>query len=319
MASTSVVLPTPGPPVMTVAFEVSANRTASAWPGASDRPALLLDPGQRPLDVDVRPGELASHKVDEPLGDRPLGLVQAAEEHARRVRDGVCDDGVFGQLQLESGSERIVGHVEQAGRQRAELVGRQSAVAVVHRLGQRVADAGAHPGHRRPGDSQLHRDRVGDPEPDTANVAGEAVRVLRDDLDRVAPAGLEDPHRPRRAHAMAVQEDHALANRFLLGPRVGDAPGANLADAGDLAKPFGLGLDDVEHLVAERLHQLAGVDLADAAYHARAQVLLDALGRRRRRAAQEVRLELVAVGAVVDPLPGCGGPLPGRDRGGRRR
>ena len=127
---------------MTVAFEVSANRTASAWPGASDRPALLLDPGQRPLDVDVRPGELASHKVDEPLGDRALGLLQAAEEHARRVRDGVCAAGVFGQPQLESGSERIVGHVEQAGRQRAELVGRQSAVAVVHRLGQRVADAG---------------------------------------------------------------------------------------------------------------------------------------------------------------------------------
>ena len=124
----------------------------------------------------------------------------------------------------------------------------------------------------------------------------------------------------RTARAVATpwlcRKTNALANRFLLGPRVGDAPGANLADAGDLAKPFGLGLDDVEHLVAERLHQLAGVDLADAAYHARAQVLLDALGRRRRRAAQEVRLELVAVGAVVDPLPGCGDPLPGRDRGG---
>ena len=116
---------------------------------------------------------------------------------------------------------------------------------------------------------------------------------------------------------MAVQEDHDLADGLLLGPRAGDAPGAHRADAGDLAKPFGLGLDDVEHLVAECPHQLAGVDPADAAYQARAQVLLDALGRRRRRrAAQEVRLELVAVGAVVDPLPGCGEPLPGRDRGG---
>ena len=223
VASTSVVLPTPGPPVMTVAFEVSANRTASAWPVASDRPALLLDPGQRPLDVDVRPGELASHKVDEPLGDRPLGLVQAAEEHARRVRDGVCDDGVFGQLQLESGSERIVGHVEQAGGQGAELVGRQSAVAVVHRLGRRVADAGAHPGHRRAGDSQLHRDRVGDPEPDTANVAGEAARVLRDDLDRVGPAGLEDPHRPRRGHPSQPAAPAAVTRRRTVAPgrRVG--------------------------------------------------------------------------------------------------
>jgi len=114
---------------------------------------------------------------------------------------------------------------------------------------------------------------------------------------------------------MAVQEDHDLANRFLLGPRVGERP-ARTWPMPVLAKPFGLGLDDVEHLVAERLHQLAGVDLADVAYHARAQVLLDALGRRRRRVAQEMRLELVAVGAVVDPLPGCGDPLPGRDRGG---
>jgi len=39
-------------------------------------------------------------------------------------------------------------------------------------------------------------------------------------------------------------------------------------------------------------------------------------GRRRRRVAQEVRLELVAVDPVVDPLPRCGDPLPGRDRGG---
>ena len=190
---------------MAVAIDLSANRTASAWPGASGRPLCFSTRGSARSASDVRPGELARHEVDEPLGDRPLGLVQATEEHARRVRDRVCDDGAFGQLQLESGSDRIVGHVEQAGRQRAELVGRQSAVAVVHRFGQRVADAGAHPGHRRPGDAQLHRDRVGDLEPDTANVAREAVGVVRDDLDRVAPVGLEDPHRPRRAHAVAVQ------------------------------------------------------------------------------------------------------------------
>ena len=38
MALTRVVLPTPGPPVMTVAFDVSARRTASAWLAASDKP-----------------------------------------------------------------------------------------------------------------------------------------------------------------------------------------------------------------------------------------------------------------------------------------
>ena len=40
IALTIVVLPTPGPPVMTTTLEVSARRTASAWPGASDRPVF---------------------------------------------------------------------------------------------------------------------------------------------------------------------------------------------------------------------------------------------------------------------------------------
>ena len=37
----------------------------------------------------------------------------------------------------------------------------------------------------------------------------------------------------------------------------------------DLAQPIGLGLDDVEHLLAERLDHLLGIDRADAADHAR--------------------------------------------------
>ncbi len=281
MASPSVVLPTPGPPVTTMAFDVSANRTASAWPGASDRPLCFSTQGNARSTSMSGQGSLPATRSTSRSAIARSAWYKPPRNTHRRVRDGVCDDGAFGQLQFESGSDRIVGHVEQAGRQRAELVGRQSAVAVVHRLGQRVADAGAHPGHRRLGDAQLHRDRVGDPEPDTANVAREAVRVLRDDLDRVAPVGFEDSRRPRRDHAVAVQEHHDLSDGVLLGPRAGDAPGAHRADAGDLAKPFGFGLDDVEHLVAECPYQLAGVDLADAAYQARAQVLLDALGRRR--------------------------------------
>ena len=38
MVSISVVLPTPGPPVTMVVFDVSASRAASAWWAASDRP-----------------------------------------------------------------------------------------------------------------------------------------------------------------------------------------------------------------------------------------------------------------------------------------
>ena len=62
--------------------------------------------------------------------------------------------------------------------------------------------------------------------------------------------------------------------------------------------------------------QLAGVDRADAPDHAGAEILLDTLDRRRFRCADEARLELLAMGAVVDPLPGGGDPFPGRHHGG---
>ena len=63
-----------------------------------------------------------------------------------------------------------------------------------------------------------------------------------------------------------------------------------------------LRLDDIEHLFAERADQLAGVDRADAPDHPRAEILLDPLGGRRLRGADEACPELLAVGAVVHPF-----------------
>src|SRR5262249_13152646 len=45
-----------------------------------------------------------------------------------------------------------------------------------------------------------------------------------------------------------------------------------------------------------------GVDRPYAADHSRREVSLDAVGRRRRRGAEEARFELLAMGAVIDPL-----------------
>ena len=120
-------------------------------------------------------GGLSGHQLGEPAGDLLLGSVQASEERARRVLHGVGDDGAFGQLQIESGADGIAGHVEQLGGQRAELVHRESAVALLRRLVQRVADAGAHPARRGLLDAQLHRDGVGRLESDAADLAREVV------------------------------------------------------------------------------------------------------------------------------------------------
>src|SRR5258705_6685165 len=56
-----------------------------------------------------------------------------------------------------------------------------------------------------------------------------------------------------------------------------------------------------------------GVDWSNAAYHARAEVFLDAVERRRLRGLQKLRLKLLAVGAIVDPLARRCNPLSGGD------
>ena len=67
----------------------------------------------------------------------------------------------------------------------------------------------------------------------------------------------------------------------------------------------------VSNLLKEGAHELPGVDRADTPDHSRGQVLFDAFGRCRCGGAQESGLELLAVGAVVDPFPCCCDPLAG--------
>ena len=64
MARTIVVLPTPGPPVMTSTFDAMAWRTASRCRPPA-RGQLLLDPRERLLRVDGRPGRRAQPPAPE--------------------------------------------------------------------------------------------------------------------------------------------------------------------------------------------------------------------------------------------------------------
>jgi len=66
-------------------------------------------------------------------------------------------------------------------------------MALVHRLGQRMADAGADPDHRRLLDAELHRNGVGRHEADAADVADEPIRVLRHHLRGIRTIGPEYP------------------------------------------------------------------------------------------------------------------------------
>ena len=106
-------------------------------------------------------------------------------------------------------------------------------MTLVHRLGQRVGNPGANPDHGGLLDAKFRSDSVGSLEADAANIAGEPVWVLRHDLDGVGAVGLEDPDCPRRADAVAVQEDHDLPHRLLFRPGGQNAGATNRPDAID--------------------------------------------------------------------------------------
>src|SRR5262249_45635702 len=76
------------------------------------------------------------------------------------------------------------------------------------------------------------------------------------------------------------------------------------------------GLDDFEHFLAKGANELLGVDRSNASDHAGRKVFFDAVGRSRRRCAQEPRPELLPVGAVVDPFAGGRDPLASGNGGG---
>ena len=89
MALTSVVLPTPGPPVITSTFERSASRTASRWLAARIMPVFRSTQGMRLVRVDRGPGRAASGQPEQPLGDALLGAV-AARPGTRRGDPRPC-------------------------------------------------------------------------------------------------------------------------------------------------------------------------------------------------------------------------------------
>ena len=152
-------------------------------------------------------------------------------------------------------------------------------------------------------DAELHCHGVGGLEADAADVACQTIGVLGHDLDGVGAISLEDPYRPRCADVVAVQEDHDLPHCLLLGPGRDDPRRAHRANAVDLAQAIGLRLNDFEHPLAEGAQQLLGIGRTDAADHARGKILLDAFDRRGLGGLEKPGQKLLAMGAVVDPVP----------------
>ena len=174
-------------------------------------------------------------------------------------------------------------------------------VAVVGGLRQRVGEAGLDALGAVLGDADGSGDRVGGLEADAPHVGGEFVRLLLDGLFRFVAVLLVDLHREGRGDADALQEDHDLLDRLLLGPGVLDARAALRAEARDLDEAAGLVVDDVHDVGAEVVDHPFGHDGADALDQAGSEVPSDALLCRREHGGVGVDVELAAVLHVRGP------------------
>ena len=252
----------------------------------------------------------------QPFGDGLLGPVKPGKEHATLPVHGVSHQFAFPQLQRERRLDQPRLHLDQLGGERHQIGGGQAAVPVVHGFSEREADPGPDADRGCLLDAEPLGHAVRGQEADAADVAGEPVGVLRDALHGLGAVGLVDAHGPRGADPVRVQEQHDLADHLLLGPAGDDARGALGPDAGYLAQPLGLLLDQLENVLAKRPDELLGIHWADAADHAGPEILLDAFQRRGRGRFQERRLELEAVRTVRDPGATHLHPLARGDRGG---
>ena len=140
-------------------------------------------------------------------------------------------------------------------------------------------------------------------EPDPADVACRTIRIFLHERDRVSAVCLEYADRPRRADAVALQEDHDLAYRLLVRPTCCDPLQPDLTDSLDFSQPLWRLFDDIEDRFTECLHQPLRKVRPNALDHPRAEVALDTLKGGRRGHLQEQGAELHAVFPVPLPVP----------------
>src|SRR6202030_3863557 len=133
IALTMVVLPTPGPPVMTRTLEISASRIAATWLSARASPIRCSIHGNA-FGIDPWLWQRAIRKPCQPLGNGAFRPMQARQKHTRSIANPVGDHRALLQLEIEGGADELLRDLEQLLGKRYQLFRRQAAMPLVHGL-----------------------------------------------------------------------------------------------------------------------------------------------------------------------------------------
>ena len=298
MPRTIVVLPTPGPPVITATLAQSAVFTAAVCWRASAIPASpSYQARARGRSISTAGAGAASRRW-RPAASARLGAVQArlVDRGLARVvgHRGVDRDLARAREPVDGRVRRLLGQIEQRRRLLHQARARQVDVAAARLLVEHVADARLGPGRRVARHAERGGQPVGRQEADSPDVEGEPVGVLAHARDRRRAVTLVDARRERGRDAVALQEDHHLAHLTLGVPGGMDRARPHLPDAGDLADARRIAVEDLQRLDAEALDDPPGELGADPLDEAGAEIAPEAVYRLRGHLGVAQDAELIA-------------------------
>ena len=115
----------------------------------------------------------------------------------------------------------------------------KAAVSLAGQFLQGVMDGGPRPVRAVAVDSQLRRQFIGRLEADSPDVVGQLIRILLDLGDGFVAVGAVDADGPPRRNPMLGQEEHDLADLFLLLPALADSLESLLPDSFDVQQEVG--------------------------------------------------------------------------------
>ena len=116
MALTTVVLPTPGPPVITRTLEASASATADLWLSAKTRPVRCSIQGIA-FSASIQ-GQGSLPVLSCSSRDAAFRPVQGGPENARLVADRVGNDRTVSQFEVEGRADQLLRDFEKPFGQR---------------------------------------------------------------------------------------------------------------------------------------------------------------------------------------------------------
>ena len=236
MPRTIVVLPTPGPPVITatLAGERGAHRLGLLARERDPRLASRTRRARAPVDLEARRAARRAACAARPPA-RASARYRPRLVHGGRAR--VLDDRCVDRDVARPGEPidrrvgALLGQIQQRRRLLHEPRPRHEHVAVAGFLVEHVAHARLDARRRVARDAQRRRQLVGRQEPDAPHVERQPVRVLAHARDRRGAVALVDARRERGRDAVALQEHHHLAHLALRAPAVADRARARRPDA----------------------------------------------------------------------------------------